>query len=215
MVRNIRELRDAGDLLLLLVVSEECRYRALGLVGNVHLCELRLGLHVDAPIGEAIRKADVQSLLPDGEGELILRHDRQSLALRLIKQNDLVDLGGRKSVADELTRVYVVLQNVDLLALELPYDSLDPDSPEPDTGTNGVDVLPIGVDRQFGPISGFPNDLEDLYRLVVDLRNFQLEDPADELRVRSRQDDLKSGRGLCNLVNQRLDTFIRPIDLTR
>ena len=75
---------SSGPRILALIVAAEGR---LGL----RLRELRVGLDVDLPAGEAARgEAGVQALLADRERELVIRHDDGRLA-RVVVHEHLAD----------------------------------------------------------------------------------------------------------------------------
>ena len=90
--------------------------------GAIHLQELLLGLDVDAPVAEPVGETDVESLLADGHRELAVGDDGQGQMLGLVEDETVFDLGGGQGVADEALGVDLVLEDVDLLALELSDD---------------------------------------------------------------------------------------------
>ena len=213
MLGQTRKLADPDDFLFFNALAEQGRDGLLGLHGELHLAELLGRLDVDVPVHKAVGQADVQPLLADGEGELVVTHHRESHLLGFVENHHLLDLRRKEGVLDEHPGIRVIAQHVDLLALHLADDGLDSDPLEADTGAHGVHIFPVGVDRDLGPVARLPDDLVDLDRMIVQLRHLQLEDLLDEVRMGAGQHDLKARGRLDDLVNQGPNTIIRVVDL--
>src|SRR5690606_34403540 len=155
----------------------------------VHFRELLIGFDVDVPVHKPVGKPYVQTLLADGETQLVVRYHREGGFLCLVEYDNLANLSRAKRILDEGSRVGIELENVDLFAFELPNDSLDPNSFEPDTGPDRVYVRPARIHGNLGSISGLPDNLEDFHGAVVDFRHFEFEDFLYELWMRPREDD--------------------------
>ena len=134
---------------------------------------------------------------------------------RVVHDDHFFDLGRLQGVPDERGRIGIVLENIDLLAFQLPDDRLDTCAPHADTGADRIHVIAGGVHGHLGPVAGLPDHLVDLDRAIVDLRHLELEDLAHELRVRARQDDLQAGGGLLHFVDESADAVIRPVHFPR
>ena len=181
----------------------------------IHLQELLLGLDVDAPVAEAIGEADIEPLLADRDGKLAVGDDGQGEVLGLVEDVDVLDLGRREGVADEPLGVDLVLEDVDLLALELADDRLDAYPFEADAGAHGIDILAVGIDRDLRPVTGFAHDLEDVDGLVVDLGDLELKYLPHELGMSPREDDERTHPPFLHLDDHSLDAVVGVVSLAR
>ncbi len=134
---------------------------------------------------------------------------------RVVHDDHFFDLRRLQGVPDEHGRIGIILQNVDFLAFQLPDDRLDARAAHADAGADRIHVIAGGVHGHLGSVAGLPDHLVDLDRAIVDLRHLELEDLADELRVRARQDDLQAGGGLLHFVDESSDAVVRPIHFPR
>src|SRR3954454_13143666 len=108
-------------------VAEDRRAAAAGLllfaVAGVLLLlgELGLGPDAHAPAGEPRGEPRVLALAPDGQRELVVRHDHRRLLVGVVHQ-DLAHAGGAEGLGDEAGGLVVVGDDVDLLAAQLGHD---------------------------------------------------------------------------------------------
>src|SRR5262249_25495369 len=63
-------------------------------------------------------------------------------------------------------------------------------------GAHRVNLLIASINRKLGPEAGFSGDSLDLYRPIVDFRNFQLKQLDDKTWVCARQDDFRPVRAV-------------------
>ena len=95
---------------------------------------------VDGPVGELGREADVLGFLPDRQGGLPVGHDGAGQALVPVEDVDPEDLGGGQGRGDELRRLVVIVDDVDLLSAELHGDGADALAVVADAGADIVDI---------------------------------------------------------------------------
>ncbi len=103
---------------------------------------------------------------------------------------DLFDLGRSQCLGDELTDVVAPLHDVHLLASQLVHHLTDPGPSRTHAGPLGVDVGIVGDDRDLGPMTGFPSDVDDLDGAVGQLRDLQLEEPPHQVGMAPGDHDL-------------------------
>src|SRR4029079_255113 len=88
------------------------------------------------------------------------------------------DLGRRQRLGHELRGVLVPEHDVDLLAVELAHDRLDPSATLADRGRLGVDADLAALYGDLGTAPRLAGDPADHDRAVVDLGNLPLPDAA-------------------------------------
>src|SRR5213078_2246609 len=186
----------AGELLLGSAAGEG----GLGLLG----CELRVGLDVDLPAGQARGEAGVHTLLADRERELVVGHDDGRL-LGLVVEVDLADARRRKRLGDEPRRLRVPRDDVDLLAAQLGNDHAHARASRADTRADRVDALGVRLDRDLRAVARLAGDAADLDQAVGDLRHLELEQRPDQLRVAARENHLRALRAATHLGDHGLD----------
>ena len=123
-------------------------------------------------------------------------------------EHHLVDFRRLQGVGNQDLERLVPAHDVDPLAPELIHDVLDARSADPDARADGVD---LGVDRSdgdLGPVSRLARQRPDGDDLVGDLGDLQLEQTADEIRMRAAQDDLDP---LTDLPDVRMIARIRSL----
>src|SRR5262249_34971370 len=96
---------------------------------------------------------------------------------------------------------------------ELAHDRLHAAAPHSDARAHGVDVALARANRDLGPLARLPDRALDHHRAVVDFRHFHLEEPDQEPRVRTREDELRPLRILVDVVEDRADALALPIPL--
>src|SRR5918998_1628303 len=176
----------AADLLLLVA--------AVGLF----LGELGLGADVDAPAGQPGGEPGVLALAADRQRQLVVGHDHRGL-LVLVVDEDLADAGGAERLGDEPGRLVVVGDDVDLLAAQLGDDHAHAGAARADARADRVDALLVRDDRDLRAVAGLARDVLDLDEAVGDLRDLELEQRLDEVRVAAGHDDARALRRLGDL----------------
>src|SRR5205085_5573848 len=194
----VREDRAAAAGELLLAVAAAVRRLGLG------LRELRVGLDVDLPAGQARGEAGVQALLADCERELVVGDDDCRVA-RLVVDVDLAHARGRQRLRDEARGLRVPRDDVDLLAAELGDDHPDARAPWANARADRVDTLGVRLDGDLRAVARLAGDAADLDEPVRDLRHLELEERLDQLRVAAREDDLRALGAGANLRYDGLD----------
>ncbi len=105
------------------------------------------------------------------------------------------DLGRRQGLGHELPGILVPQDHVDLLAVELRHDRLDPRPALAHRGTLGVDAGLAALHRDLGAAPGLACQATDDDGPVVDLGDLHLHQPAKEATMRSAgHDDRPAGR---------------------
>src|SRR6476660_8649444 len=92
-----------------------------------------------------------------------------------VHYSDAADFGWLESLFREHDRIFVILDDVDLLATEFANDGLHTHALHPDAGADRVDVFVFRHDGDLGALTGFARDGANLYGAIVDFRNFRLE----------------------------------------
>ena len=191
-----RHDRRAAPLRLLLLVA------GLLLLGR----ELRLGLDVDPPAGQARGEARVLALAADRQRELVVGDDDGRL-LALVVDEDLAHARGRERLGDEAGGLVVVGDDVDLLAAQLGDDHPHARAARADAGADGVDAVGVRDDRDLRAVAGLAGDVRDLDEAVGDLGDLELEELLDQLRVAARDDDRRALRRGRDLLDDGLDAL--------
>src|SRR5262245_13246385 len=188
----------AGELgVALVALAREGRF---GLLGR----ELGVGLDVDLPAGEAGGEAGVHALLADRKRELVVGHDDRRVAC-VVVQVDLAHAGRRQRLGDEARGLRVPRDDVDLLAAELGDDHAHARATRADASADRVDPLGVRLDGDLRAVPGLAGDGADLDQAVRDLRDLELEQRPDQLRVAAREDHLRALRPAANLGDDGLD----------
>src|SRR5579864_414472 len=86
-------------------------------------------------------------------------------------------------------RVFGILDNVDFFAAQLADDGLHAHALHSDAGAHAVDIAVAAHDGDLGAFAGLPGAAVDDHRIVVDFRNFLLEQTHHELGRGARDDD--------------------------
>src|SRR5205085_12020521 len=170
----------------------------LAAVAGLFLGQLRLALDVDAPPGQAGGEAGVLALLPDGQRQLVVGDDHLGGA-RLLVEADLLHLGRRQGLHDEVLDVLGERDDIDLLAPQLVDDHADTGAAGADARPDRVDVGVVGPHRDLRAVAGLAGARLDLDDAVGDLGHLELEEPLDEARVGAGHDDLGAPRVLADL----------------
>jgi hypothetical protein len=123
------------------------------------------------------------------------------------------DLGRAQGIRHEHAGVVAPRDDVDLLARELGHDRLDPSAALSDGGPDRIEALLARRDGDLRPAAGLTGDGLDLDRAVVDLRDLELEEPAQEALVGAAHEDLRTAHGAPDLEHEGLDVLPDPVVL--
>src|SRR5579862_283223 len=176
---------------------------AVGSVG-LGLRKLGVALDVDLPPGEPCGEAGVHAFLADRERQLIVGHD-DGRFLAVVVEVDLAHARRRECLRNEAGRLRVPRDDVDLLAAELGDDHADARASRPDARADGVDALRVRLHGDLRAVTRLACDTFDRDETVRDLRNLELEQRLDQLRVAARQNDLRALRPAAHLCDHGLD----------
>ena len=159
-----------------------------------------LGEDVDVPAGELRGEAHVLAAPADRERKLRVRHHDFD-ALAVLVEHHLGDFGGRQRVDHEGRDVRRPRDDVDLLALQFVHHRLHARAAHADAGADRIDR---GIARDHGDLgarAGIARDRLDLDDAVVDFRHFLREQLRHELRMRARQENLRTARLAAHVVD--------------
>src|SRR5215813_11612475 len=139
-------------------------------------------LDVDLPAQELGREPNILPLLANGQRELAVVHHNFEMFLPRIKNGDAAHLGRLQCFFCKGDRIFVILDDVNLLAAQLADDGLHTHPFHSDTSAHGVHIFVFRSNRNFGALTGFARDGFDLDRAVVNFRHLGLEQVLHQLR---------------------------------
>src|SRR5205807_166126 len=102
---------------------------------------------------------------------------------------DRQDLSGPQSVGDKALRFLDPGHDIDLFAVELVDDILDPHAMHADAGADRIDAFLAGRHGNLGPRARLTRDRFELDRTVEDLRYFDFKQPADQSAMAARNNE--------------------------
>ena len=158
------------------------------------------------------RQSDILTPAPNRQRKLILAHKHDRPAQQRA-QHHLVDLGRLKRVGDQYLQRLIPAHDVNTLATQLIHDILDSRTPYAHAGTHRVDLRINRSHRDLRPVACLPRQGPDLNNLVLNLRNLELEKPANEVGMCPAQDDLDPLTDLPNVKNDRAHPLARVMAL--
>ena len=170
-------------------------------------------LDVDAPAGELGGETGVLTLLADGKRELVVGSDDRR-GVRVLVDDDAVDLGRRERRGDVGRGVLVPRHDVDALAAKLADDHAHAAALGADAGADRVEARLAARDGDLAAGARLARDALDLDDAVVDLGHLDLEEAADEAGVRARHDDRRLGAlALAHVDDVGLDALVVVVAL--
>ena len=101
----------------------------------------------------------------------------------VVGDDDLVDLGRRQRLGDEVGEVLAERDDVDLLAAQLVDDHADTAATGADAGADRVDVVVVAPHGDLGAVPWLAGAGLDLDDAVGDLGHLELEQPLDQAGV--------------------------------
>src|SRR4029079_10186793 len=167
--------------------------RALDELALALLAGVGLGQDVDLLYGQLGSEANILPAAADREAELIVRNDDLDPTLLLV-DDDAADGGRLERVDDEGGEVLAPRDDVDLLALELLDDGLDPAALHADAGGDRVDRAVVADNSDLGAAARIAGGGLDLDDSIVNLGHFLREQLLHEVGVRARQENLRAAR---------------------
>ncbi len=109
----------------------------------------------------------------------------------------------------------VPANDVDLFAIQLVDDVLDPAAADTDAGAHAVDLVVDRLDRDLGPVAGVAGEGLDLDDPLLDLGDLELEEVPEDVRVSAREDDPDALPDLLHLEDEALHALARVVGLAR
>ncbi len=170
----------------------------------------RQGLDVDAPAGQLGSQAGILSITADGKTELILanHHGGSAIAFHLGKV-DTTHTGRADGLGNINNGILIPLDDIDLLVVQFLDDGLDANTLDPHAGTHRVHACLGGHHSDLGAGTRLAGDRPDLDHTMVDLRNFVLEQAAQEVAMGTRKHDLRTARAILHFQNDRTHTVMQ------
>ena len=154
------------------------------------------------------------SVSADGQRQLILIDDSCD-HLALLIAHHFRDPSRRKSPPRKDLRFGMPRNDVYALSTQLLNHSLDPGTPQTDTGAYRVDRLIVAIDGDLGSPTHFARDFLDVDDPLMNLRHFEIEERTHEDRRRPRQDQPGSFGRLFDLLEYTADGISLPEPLPR
>src|SRR5229473_1546925 len=155
---------------------------------------LFLALNVDLPAQQLRCQPDVLSLLTDGKGKLAVIHHNFEMLVARIHYGHTAHFGWLQRLFREGHRIFVILNDVNLLAAQLADNGLHPHTLHADASAHRVHVFVLGHDRDLGALSGFARNRPDHHGSIINFRNFGLEQVLHQIRRSPRNHDRRSFR---------------------
>src|SRR5262249_6073756 len=146
---------------------------------------------LDVPANQLACQADVLPATADGQRQLVFLDKNDGTAEPRVEKHFL-DSCGLQSVRNEHLQRIIPAHNVYALAAQFIDDILDTAAANADASANAID---FHVDARYGHLCAipcFPRDGFDLDGTVGYFRDFVLKQPANEIGMRPRQDNLYS-----------------------
>src|SRR5208282_3363220 len=162
------------------------------------LALLFLALDVDLPSEKLRCKPNVLALFADGERQLRIVDDDFELLVSQVGDGDTADLRRLQSLFGKGGDLLAEFNDVDLFATQFADDRLDTHALHADAGANRIHILIAALHGDLGALAGFARDGANHHGVVVDLRNFRLEQVRHQLRRGARDNHLRS---LCGAVD--------------
>ena len=178
------------------------------------LAGVGLGQDVDLADGELAGEAHVLAAAADGKAELIVGDDDLDSALFLV-DDDAADGRRLERVDDEGRQVLAPRDDVDLLALKLLDDGLDPAALHADAGADRIDRAVVADDADLGAAARIAGSGLDLDDAVVNLGHFLREQLLHELGVGAAEEDLRAASLAAHRHDQRTDAVANADHLAR
>src|SRR4029450_10903469 len=189
----------------------------LGAVLELGLAALRLlllGQDIDVPASELRGEPHVLTASADRQRELLVRHNDLN-AFPVFIKHDLCHLGRRQRVDDKSSNVGRPRNNVDLFALQFVHHRLDARTPHANAGANGVDRRIARDHRDLGARTGITGNRLDFDNPVVNFRHLLREQPGSKVRVRARQENLRTARLATHVIDIGADAIAVTEDFAR
>ena len=124
-------------------------------------------------------------------------------------------LGRRHRVDDELRRVVIPRDDVDALARDLVGDRLHARAAHADAGAHRIDPRVVAAHRDLGADTGVARRTQDLDETLAHFRHLELEELDQELRRRTREEELRAARLGAHFLEEGLDAVLRLDELAR
>ena len=179
-------------------------------------------LNVDMPTGQASGKASVLALFADSQRQLVIGHDNRGIVVLLVDEH-AVDLRRRQRVGHVTSRVLVPLNHVDALVAQLLDHHAHAAALRADACAHRIKVALARSHGNLRTSTRLAGDGLDLHQAIVNLGDFDFEQTADQIGVRTRHNDGRTclltaharsiRTGIANLDNEHLQALVVTIVL--
>src|SRR5207245_2352410 len=126
-----------------------------------------------------------------------------------------LDLGRLQRIGNHDLQRIVPADDVDALTAELIHDVFDAAAPDPDAGTDTIDLQINARNGDLGSVAGLASQGLDLDSTVGYFGNFIFEEPADEVGVGARENDFDPVPDLADLQDHRFDALTHVMSFAR
>ncbi len=165
------------------------------------LVELVRRQNVNVPTRQPRRQTNVLTTLADRQAQLILaNHHRPPTKLKA--QADLRHFRRLQRVLDQNLAALVPPDNVDLLTVQFVHDVLDPAPANANARPHRVNLRIHRRHRHLRPVPRLARHRLDLDDVLRNLRNLNLKQTLDEVRVRTAQHNLHLAPRIPNIQHQ-------------
>src|SRR6185437_6375515 len=168
---------------------------------------LFLALDIDLPAKQLCGQTNVLPLLADRKRQLaVVDHDFEVL-LHRIDHSHAADLRGLQRLFGKRHRIFVILDDVDLLAAKFADDGLHTHALHADARAHRVHFFVFRHDCDLGAFAGFTGNSADHNCTVINFRDFRLEKVLHQFRRGARDNDTRSLRSFFNASDHHADTL--------
>src|SRR5258706_3909299 len=112
------------------------------------------------------------------------------MLFRGIHHGHAADLRRLQRLFREGDRIFVVLNDVDLLTAQFADDGLHAHALHAHAGADGIHIFVLRLHRDLGAFAGFAGNGTDLHGAVINLRHFGLEEGLHQFRRGARDSNL-------------------------
>ena len=142
-------------------------------------------LDVDAPTSQLGGQAGVLPIAANRQAQLVFLHYNGSRAARIrpLGEKHPIDACRADGLGNINYRIGIPLDNVDFLVVQFLDDGLNTDAFDAHTSAHGVNAGLGSHNGHFGALSRLAGNGADLDDAMIDLRNFILQQTAQEVAM--------------------------------
>ena len=177
----------------------------------------RQGMRVTGTATSEAGAAQISAALaafPDCQRQLIITNKHNHATEHRTKDH-VLNFSRLQCIWNKHLQRVIPANNIDLFVAEFASNVLDSSTTNTNTRTNSVNVIIDTADRDFGPVSRFTRQRPNFDDSFRNFGNLKFKQPANELDVGSRKDNLDPATGFSNLKNDRTNSVANTKALTR